>query len=123
MEVSGRDWLLSGSRDRTLRLWQLDHPKPRVVKVFMGAHEGSILSAFVVKLKPASRDGVAKEKLMGITGGSDGKICTWDLEGDGTAEKEVMAHQNSVMCVKGDDERIVSCSKGKTRSVLSYCSR
>ena len=117
MEVSGRDWLLSGSRDRTLRLWQLDHPKPRVVKVFMGAHEGSILSAFVVKVKPASGDGSGRQRLMAITGGSDGKICTWDIEGDGTAEKGVMAHQNSVMCVKGDDERIASCSKGKSRLV------
>jgi WD40 repeat protein len=120
LEVSGRDWLLTGSRDRTLRLWQLDHPKPRVVKVFMGAHEGSVLSAFVVKIKATagstnhSRTDVTQEKLMAITGGSDGKICSWDLEGDGTAEKEVLAHQNSVMCVKGDDERIVSCSKGKS---------
>ena len=111
--VSGRDWLVSGSRDKTLRLWQLDTPRPRVVKVFMGGHEGSVLSTFVVKLKtpnPASPD--EKEKVVVILGGSDGKICRWDIEGDGRVENEVMAHTSSVLCVKGDEERIVSCSKG-----------
>jgi len=48
--ISGRDWLLSGSRDKTMRLWQLDCPKPRVVKVFVGAHAGSVLSLYTVKV-------------------------------------------------------------------------
>jgi hypothetical protein len=112
MEVSGSDWLLSGSRDKTLRLWQLDTPKPRVVKVFMGAHEGSVLSTFVVKLS-TSDNGREGGRLIAVSGGSDGKICRWDVESDGTAEKVVVAHTGSVLCVKGDEERIVSCSKGK----------
>lgn len=123
--VSGRDWLLSGSRDKTMRLWQLDCPKPRVVKVFMGAHAGSVLSMYTIKVGSAtpprspthveigSHDN--KERMLAVTGGSDGRICVWDLEGDGTAEKQVEAHADSVLCVKGDRERIVSCSKGNPR--------
>jgi WD40 repeat protein len=112
LEVGGRDWLLSGSRDKTLRLWSLDTPKPKVVKVFMGGHDGSVLSTFVVKLS-SSENGASIEKMVAISGGSDGKICRWDIEGDGKAEKEVVAHTGSVLCVKGDQERVVSCSKGQ----------
>jgi hypothetical protein len=115
LEVGGRDWLLSGSRDKTLRLWSLDTPKPKVVKVFMGGHEGSVLSTFVVKLT-SSENGTSIEKMVAISGGSDGKICRWDIEGDGRAEKEITAHAGSVLCVKGDQERIVSCSKGQSSS-------
>jgi hypothetical protein len=122
LEVGGRDWLLSGSRDKTLRLWSLDTPKPKVVKVFMGGHDGSVLSTFVMKLKSmgksmgSSEGGTRSEKIVAVSGGSDGKICKWDIEGDGRAEKEIMAHTGSVLCVKGDQERIVSCSKGHSSS-------
>jgi WD40 repeat protein len=115
LEVGGRDWLLSGSRDKTLRLWSLDTPKPKVVKVFMGGHDGSVLSTFVVKLSSYGI-GTSIEKMVAISGGSDGKICRWDIEGDARPEKEVLAHSGSVLCVKGDQERIVSCSKGQSSS-------
>lgn len=130
--VKGRDWLLSGSKDKTLRLWQLDCPKPRVVKVFMGAHEGSVLSLFATKIKSTpsrsspraspTKGGSSPskfmaerktERLVAVSGGSDGKICLWDLEGDGTVEKAVKVHGDSVLCVRGDSERIVSSSKGQ----------
>jgi WD40 repeat protein len=81
--------------------------------VFMGGHEGSVLSTFVVKLT-SSENGTSIEKMVAISGGSDGKICRWDIEGDGRAEKDIMAHAGSVLCVKGDQERIVSCSKGQS---------
>jgi hypothetical protein len=123
LEVGGRDWLLSGSRDKTLRLWSLDTPKPKVVKVFMGGHDGSVLSTFVVKLDSKEFSSDAKpgaEKMVAISGGSDGKICRWDIEGDGRPEKVVSAHTGSVLCVKGDQERIVSCSKGQSLSTLLH---
>ena len=114
--VGGRDWLLSGSRDKTLRLWQMSCAKPKVVKIFHGGHNGSVLSHFVAKV--AGRDGQA-ERVMAVSGGSDGKICLWDVEnGDGSPEKVVQAHADSVLCVRGADERIVSCSKGLSRLQL-----
>lgn len=128
--VTGRDWLLSGSRDKTLRLWQLS-PAPRVVKIFHGGHTGSVLTHAIVKVpclpfvsSPQSRftkreiGSSAKEdrirvKVMAVSGGSDGRICLWDVEGgNGEPEKCVKAHDDSVLCVRADDERIVSCSKG-----------
>lgn len=130
--VTGRDWLLSGSRDKTLRLWQLS-PAPRVVKIFHGGHTGSVLTHAIVKVpclpfisSPQSRfskleiGSSAKEakervKVMAVSGGSDGKICLWDVEGgNGEPEKCVKAHEDSVLCVRADDERIVSCSKGRS---------
>ncbi|AAW40931.2 f-box/wd-repeat protein lin-23, putative [Cryptococcus deneoformans JEC21] len=135
--VTGRDWLLSGSRDKTLRLWQLS-PAPRVVKIFHGGHTGSVLTHAIVKVpclpfisSPQSRfskleiGSSAKEakervKVMAVSGGSDGKICLWDVEGgNGEPEKCVKAHEDSVLCVRADDERIVSCSKDKTIRLFS----
>ena len=112
--ITGRDWLLSGSRDKTLRLWQLSCHQPKVVKVFHGGHTGSVLTHFVVKVKPTKKDGTSdKERIMAVSGGSDGKICLWDVEGDGKPEKEVQAHFDSILCVRGEGQRIASCSKGE----------
>jgi len=136
--ISGRDWLLTGSRDRTLRLWHMGCSNPRVVKVFSGGHTGSILCHFVVEIpvqeapgspgrtplrsrSPAKtpgtpvRDMGPKKRLVAVSGASDGRICLWDIEhGDGTPERVVDAHSDSVLFLRGDDEHIVSCSKDRT---------
>jgi WD40 repeat protein len=129
--VTSRDWLLSGSRDLSLRLWQLASPAPKVVKVFHGGHTGSVLSLDVVNIpmqqgdrskyvphgSPSRRAGLSYKEVttraMAVSGGSDGKLCLWDLEhGDGSPTKVVEAHEDSVYCVRADNERVVSCSKG-----------
>ncbi|ODO00266.1 hypothetical protein I350_06895 [Cryptococcus amylolentus CBS 6273] len=133
--VSGRDWLLSGSRDKTLRLWQLT-PVPRVVKIFHGGHTSSVLTHSIVtlpehgilpllspsspsKLSRFSLDRELKKRLMAVSGGSDGRICLWDVEGgSGEPVKCVNAHEQSVLCVRADEERVVSCSKDKTIKVF-----
>jgi hypothetical protein len=136
--IIARDWLLSGSRDLTLRLWNLASPTPKVVKVFYGGHTGSVLSLDVFRVpvprseraklapqgSPARRAGLsgaeAMSRVMAISAGGDGRLCLWDIEhGDGKPEKVVQAHEEAVYCVRADDERIVSCSKGES-GLLNY---
>jgi hypothetical protein len=132
--VGGRDWLLSGSRDRTLRLWSLAGGKTRVIKVYHGGHEGSILSLFTTLIpikeahqprtppptnKRAERD--RRERLVAVSAGSDGFLCLWDIEHGGTPETSVRAHDGPILCVKGNYERVVSCSKGEQRLQAGRC--
>lgn len=128
LTFSGRDWLLSGSRDRTLRLWQLSTVEPRVAKVFHSGHEGSILSHYIARIpmgvsegKPGSPSRSPKlatlstNKVVAVSGGSDGRICLWAVEdGVETPVKVSQVYSDPVLCVKGDDKRIVSCSKGES---------
>ncbi len=126
--VTGRDWLLSGSRDRSLRLWHLSSSETKVVKIFNGGHEGSVLTHFVIDLPSKERltsgskvegspGGSPRPKKMiatAFSGGSDGSIAIWDLENGDGPEAIIQAHSSSVLCVKGDNERLVSCSKGES---------
>lgn len=112
--VSGRDWLLSGSRDCTLRLWALG-TRPRVVKIFSGGHTRSILTHFVTELP--GPDG--EVRLMAISAGSDGRIVSWDLEGDGSPETVVQAHSDSIFFMRGNARHLVSCSKDRSIKLFS----
>lgn len=132
--VSGRDWLLSGSRDCTLRLWALG-TRPRVVKIFSGGHTRSILTHFVTEVPVAdepeaaggpggrgspgahghaSNGGSRRTKLMAISAGSDGRIVSWDLEGDGSPDRVVQAHTDSIFFMRGNHRHLVSCSKDRS---------
>lgn len=128
--VVARDWLLSASRDQSLRLWQLSCPRPRVVKVFHGGHTASILCLTLATV-PISTTATspsnspirskrrhkthARTRLVAVSGGSDGRICLWDIEkGDGMPEKIIRPHSAAVLAVKADDERVVSSSKGES---------
>lgn len=129
--VSGRDWLLSSSRDHTLRLWQLG-VRPKVVRVFHDGHTGSVLCHAVVHVPVLEARGKArrrgsikgKTKVMAVSGGSDGRVCLWDIEhGDGRPEKVIEAHTASVLCIRADDERVVTSSKGEFQTSRTYIDR
>lgn len=124
--ITSRDWLLTGSRDQTIRLWDMSGVQPMVVKIFHGGHTGTILTLHAVEVpcddpvSSSTGSGLPKDRLMIVSGGADGRICLWDVEqGDGKPERISTEHENSVLCVRADSERIVSCSKGKRRSALA----
>ena len=88
--------LFTGSRDHTIRQWDL--AKGSVERVFQGVHDGSVLSLCV-------RDDYI------VSGGSDRKVVVWNLK-SGVAVKVIEDHSDSVLCVRSDETRLVSCSKG-----------
>lgn len=71
-----------------------------VDRVFEGSHTGSVLSLC------ARGDYLA-------TAGSDWLVCIWDLR-DGTLIRTIRDHRDSVLCVRFDEKRLVSCSKGES---------
>lgn len=122
--VTGDRTIFTASRDQTILQWQIppssafstsgnsdmDTRRRRrsttsslPLRVFQGAHHGSVLSICV-----------APEFGYLMSGGSDGRIVVWDMQGALPLRTlaEPIAHEDSVLCVRCDDRRLVSCSKG-----------
>ncbi|KAG5352976.1 hypothetical protein C0989_011619 [Termitomyces sp. Mn162] len=93
---SGLQVLFTGSRDKTVREWNLT--TGLVERVIGGVHTASVLSVCVHGGYLASA-------------GSDNRVAVWDLEKN-QLHKVLMDHTDSVLCVRFDDRRLVSCSKG-----------
>ncbi|KAG5642882.1 hypothetical protein DXG03_001924 [Asterophora parasitica] len=100
---SGLQVLFTGSRDRTVREWNLT--TGLVERVVSGVHSGSVLSICIHGGYLASA-------------GSDNRVVIWDLEKN-KLHKVLADHSDSVLCVRFDDVKLVSCSKDHT--VRTYC--
>ncbi|KAF8905644.1 WD40-repeat-containing domain protein [Mucidula mucida] len=96
--TEGRQTLFTGSRDRTIREWNLQ--TGLVERVLEGGHTSSVLSLCVSEGMLAS-------------GGSDRRIVVWDLK-DSRILQVIQDHEDSVLCVRFDKTRLVSCSKDRT---------
>lgn len=94
---TGVQVLFTGSKDRTIREWNLT--TGCVERVINGVHDSSVLTICV------SGDLVA-------SGGSDRRVALWNLREDRLV-KVVCDHEDSVLCVRFDEQRLVSCSKGE----------
>lgn len=94
---TGNQVLFTGSKDRTIKEWDLTTGV--VLRTIEGVHEGSVLSICVYGDYLASA-------------GSDSKVVVWDLVQNRVA-KVIDDHEDSVLCVRFDDARLVSCSKGE----------
>ncbi|KAG6832079.1 hypothetical protein H0H92_005501 [Tricholoma furcatifolium] len=101
---SGLQVLFTGSRDRTVREWNLT--TGLVERVISGIHTASVLSVCVHAGYLASA-------------GSDNRVAVWDLERN-KSHKILMDHTDSVLCVRFDDVRLVSCSKDHTVMTYSF---
>jgi hypothetical protein len=94
---TGNQVLFTGSKDRTIKEWDLS--TGAVLRTIEGIHEGSVLSICVYGHYLASA-------------GSDCNVVLWDLIQNKMA-KIMDDHEDSVLCVRFDDARLVSCSKGE----------
>ena len=94
---TGKQVLFTGSRDKTLREWNLT--TGMVERVISGVHNSSVLSICV-------RNGYL------ASAGGDRQVAIWHLESNQLV-KVLCEHDDSVLCVRFDDRRLVSCSKGK----------
>jgi F-box and WD-40 domain protein 1/11 len=105
IQYSGR-FLVSGSRDRTIRVWNLD--TQRLIHKPLIGHSASVLC-----LQFDERP----EQDIIISGGSDCRIILWKFS-TGRIVKEIeKAHSESVLNLKFDDRYLVTCSKDKTIKV------
>ena len=94
---TGIQVLFTGSKDRTIKEWDL--ATGAVLRTIEGVHEGSVLSICVFGDYLASA-------------GSDSNVVVWDLV-ENKVVKVIDDHEDSVLCVRFDDARLVSCSKGE----------
>ncbi|KAF9484633.1 WD40 repeat-like protein [Pholiota conissans] len=101
---TGKQVLFTGSRDKTIREWNLS--TSTVERVIANVHNSSILSICVHNGYLASA-------------GSDRRVAVWNLETDKLV-KVLCDHEDSVLCVRFDDRRLVSCSKDRTVRVYSF---
>ncbi|KAF9065787.1 WD40-repeat-containing domain protein [Rhodocollybia butyracea] len=95
---SGIQVLFTGSRDKTVREWNLS--TGTVERVISGVHLSSVLS-------------ICAHNGLLATAGSDRKVVVWDLD-QLRVVKVISDHEESVLCVRFDDARLVSCSKDRT---------
>ena len=94
--TTGEQVLFTGSRDRTIREWSL--ATGEVKRVIADVHTSSVLSVCV-------HNGIL------ASAGSDRRVAVWDLHLDKPITV-LRDHEDSVLCVRIDDTRLVSCSKG-----------
>ncbi|KAF8236240.1 WD40 repeat-like protein [Tricholoma matsutake] len=101
---SGLQVLFTGSRDKTVREWNLT--TGMVERIIGDVHSSSVLSICVHNGFVASA-------------GSDRRVAVWDLE-ENKLVKVICDHEDSVLCVRFDNERLVSCSKDRTVRTYSF---
>jgi F-box and WD-40 domain protein 1/11 len=101
-------YLVSGSRDRTLRIWNLE--TRRLVRPPLAAHGGSVLCL--------QFDSDPEEDLI-VSGSSDSDVILWRFSTGEVMQRLRDAHRESVLNVKFDKRILVTCSKDKTIKVFN----
>ena len=107
IQHSGK-YLVSGSRDKTLRIWDLD--TRRLIRPPLRAHSGSVLCL--------QFDADPEEDLI-VSGSSDATIVLWKFSTGQVIQRLRKAHRESVLNVRFDKRVLVTCSKDKTIKVFN----
>ena len=107
IQYSG-NYLVSGSRDRTLRIWNLD--TQRLIRKPLSGHNGSVLCL--------QFDASEAEDII-VSGSSDTDVIIWQFSTGRMIKKLQRAHGESVLNLKFDRRFLVTCSKDKTIKIWS----
>ncbi|KAH8819935.1 WD40-repeat-containing domain protein [Xylogone sp. PMI_703] len=107
IQHSGR-YLVSGSRDKTVRIWDLD--TRRLVRPPLRAHSGSVLCL--------QFDADPEEDII-VSGSSDATIAIWKFSTGQVIQRLRKAHRESVLNVRFDKRVLVTCSKDKTIKIFN----
>ena len=97
------NYLVSGSRDRSLRIWDLE--TQRLVRKPLIGHTASVLCL--------QFDNRENEDII-ISGSSDTDVILWQFSTGKMIKKIPKAHKESVLNLKFDSRFLVTCSKDKT---------
>ncbi|KAB5585096.1 hypothetical protein GE09DRAFT_944808 [Coniochaeta sp. 2T2.1] len=100
--------LVSGSRDRTIRIWNLE--TMRLARPPLTAHGASVLCL--------QFDDDPEEDLI-ASGSSDSDVILWRFSTGEVIQRVRDAHTESVLNVKFDKRILVTCSKDKTIKVFN----
>lgn len=93
---TGVQTLFTGSKDKSIREWDIQ--TSQFIRIVHNDHLGSVLSL-------AAHGGLL------CSAGSDSRVCVWDLVGNAPLSV-IHDHTDSVLSVRLDEKRLVSCSKG-----------
>ncbi|KAI3323891.1 WD40 repeat-like protein, partial [Xylariaceae sp. AK1471] len=102
------EYLVSGSRDRTLRIWNLR--TRRLIRPPLAGHNGSVLCL--------QFDSDPEEDLI-VSGSSDSDVILWRFSTGEILQRLKRAHRESVLNVKFDKRILVTCSKDKTIKIFN----
>jgi F-box and WD-40 domain protein 1/11 len=95
-------WLVSGSRDKTLRVWDLETRRLR----------GSPLSGHTQSVLCLQFDPTKEEDVI-ISGSSDTSVIIWRFSTGQKIHEIPQAHRESVLNLRFDHRYLVTCSKDK----------
>ena len=98
--------LVSGSRDKTLRIWDLD--TQRLMVPPLRGHDASVLCL--------QFDDRPDQDIV-VSGGSDCHVILWQFSTGKMLRRLERAHSESVLNLRFDDRYLVTCSKDKTIKV------
>ncbi|KAK5989494.1 F-box/WD repeat-containing protein 1A [Cladobotryum mycophilum] len=102
------DYLVSGSRDRTMRIWNMQ--TRRLVRPPLQGHSGSVLCL--------QFDADPSEDIL-VSGSSDSNVFIWKFSTGELIQRITKAHRESVLNVRFDKRVLVTSSKDKTIKIFN----